>query len=257
LSGACSDLANHIEKAHKDIEDELISLVEWTIAIEAAGAAASFFSFGAAEIPTQAAEAARIGATASKVAKIISSLISVTSKVTETVAGVFTKIGEVAQRLAAILGARLSKAMTALAERLPKLGGKSAFDRLGVWAEDWSTRGLEIEKQLGGNLPRSFPTIDKFESGVATSIKSVDLAAPTYQNSASLASKLRGYVDSVADFKGASWDGTAIRARDVSQRVLQVAIQPGVESSAQRAVFERLEQYATSKGVKLVISEVP
>jgi hypothetical protein len=39
--------------------------------------------------------------------------------------------------------------------------------------------------------------------------------------------------------------------------VLQVAIQPGVESTAQRAVFEQLEQYATSKGVKLVISEVP
>lgn len=53
---------------------------------------------------------------------------------------------------------------------------------MSVWAKDWSTRGMEIDAKLGGNLPPFFPTIDKFENGVVTSIKSVDLTAPTYQN---------------------------------------------------------------------------
>lgn len=150
----------------------------------------------------------------------------------------------------------VSQATAALVDRLPKIA-TDAGDRLSVWATDRSTRGLEIEKQLGANLPRSFPTIDKFEKGVATSVKSVDLTSATYQNMSALGSKLRGYVDKVANFNGASWDGTVIRARDVRQRVLQVAIQPGVESSAQRTVLDQLDQYAMSKGVKLIISEVP
>ena len=35
LSTSCSDLANGIDKAHHDVEDELTSLLEWTAAIEA------------------------------------------------------------------------------------------------------------------------------------------------------------------------------------------------------------------------------
>jgi hypothetical protein len=99
--------------------------------------------------------------------------------------------------------------------------------------------------------------VDKWENGVATSIKSVDLSAVTYQNPSALASKLKGYVDSVAGFNGRNWDGVFIRSRDITGRALEVAIQPGVGSTAQRAVFDQIQQYATTKGVKLIISEVP
>jgi uncharacterized protein YoxC len=110
LAQACTDLADHIDKAHKDIEDELVSLVEWTVAIEAAGAAASFFSFGAAEVPTQAAEAARIGATATRVGKIISTLVEFAGTVATRVRTVVTKIAEVAKRLQTILKAETKAA---------------------------------------------------------------------------------------------------------------------------------------------------
>lgn len=260
LATACSDFATGIDKAHQDVNDELTSLAEWTAGIEAGGFLLGLVSFGGGDLAAQGVEGTRIAATATRVGTIIQTLIDLAGTVARGIGTVFTKVAEAAQRLKVILGARLSKVVTELVSRLP--GGAAdaadtAFQQMGVWAKNWSTRGLEIEAQLGGNLPRSFPTIDKFENGVATSIKSVDLAAPTYQDAGALASRLRGYVDKVAGFSGASWDGTVIRARDVTARALQVAIQPGVASPAQLAVLDQLRQYATSKGVQLIISEVP
>jgi hypothetical protein len=260
LSKACADFAAGIDKAHQDVEDELVSLAEWTAGIEAGGLLLGMVTFGGGEAAAQAAEAARVAATATRVGKIIQTVIDLAGTVVRGIASVFTKIAEAGSRLKVILGARLSKAIAALTSRLPGAAADTtdaAFNALSAWAKNWSTRGLEIEAELGGNLPRSFPTIDKFENGVATSIKSVDLAAPTYQNASALTSKLQGYVDKVAGFNGASWDGTVIRARDVTTRALEVAIQPGVASSEQMAVLNQLRQYASSKGVQLIISEVP
>ncbi len=260
LASGCDEFAGYIDKAHHDVEQELTSLVEWTVAIEAGGAILGFLTAGIAEAPAQGLEAGRIYATAVRVGNIISHLIELAGTVAETISSVVTRVAEVCQRLKVILGARLSAATTRLVARLPALANDSgavAFGRLRVWEQGWSTRGLQIEARLGGNLPRSFPTIDKFENGVVTSIKSVDLTGATYQNTASLTSRLRGYVDKVANFKNASFDGTTIRARDVTQRALQVAIQPGVASPAQQAVLDQLAQYAKSKGVKLIVSEVP
>ncbi|WP_289490284.1 hypothetical protein, partial [Klebsiella pneumoniae] len=69
-------------------------------------------------------------------------------------------------------------------------------------------RGYEIEKSLGG-MANNFPTIDKYVSKLknginmissATSIKSIDITASSYQKSSKLKSKLKGYVDDLAKF---------------------------------------------------------
>lgn len=83
---------------------------------------------------------------------------------------------------------------------------------------------LEIERQLGGNLPNGFPTIDKWKNGTATNIKSVDLRAPTYQDPASLQRVLNGYVDKAAEFRGGSRAGVAIRGDQVVARELEIAV---------------------------------
>ncbi|WP_018680390.1 hypothetical protein [Actinokineospora enzanensis] len=260
LATSCTDLAGQIEKAHHDIEDELVSLAEWTVGIEAAGAVAGLFTAGIAEGAAQAAEAARIAATATRIGKIIETLVEIGGTIARTVGTVLGRVAEAAQRLKVILGARLSKAVAAVVSKIPGVGRTAvddAFEGLSAWTLRWSERGLEIEARLGGNLPRSFPTIDKFEHGVATSIKSVDLTAATYQNTGALASRLEGYVDKVAGFNGATFDGTVIRSSQVTDRVLQVAIQPGVASPAQRAILTQLRQYAAAKNVRVIISEVP
>jgi hypothetical protein len=260
MATACSGFADGIDKAHNDIESELQSLAEWSAGIEAGGFLLGLVTMGGGDIAAQGVEGARVAATAGRIGTIIQTLIDLAGTAARTITGVLSDVAAAAERLKVILGARLSKAVTELVSRLPGAAGDpadAAFTQMSAWALKWSERGLEIEAQLGGNLPRSFPTIDKFENGVATSIKSIDLSAATYQNTSALASKVRGYIDTVAGFKGASWDGTVIRARDVTARALDVAIQPGVGSSAQLEALNQLKQYATSKGVQLIISEVP
>jgi hypothetical protein len=68
------------------------------------------------------------------------------------------------------------------------------------WKLGWAARGRYFEDQLGRTLHPNFPTIDKFSDGIATSIKSVDLNAATYQDTARLTSRLNKYVDDVAEF---------------------------------------------------------
>ncbi len=125
-----------------------------------------------------------------------------------------------------------------------------------VWALGPATRGLEIEARLGGNLPKAFPTIDKFANGIATSIKSIDLAAPSYQSAGRLAGTLDRYVASVAKFNGASFDGTIIKAGQITGRELQVAVPQGSMSAAQQEVFDAAVQRAAQQNVKLITTQV-
>jgi hypothetical protein len=119
LATACNEYADHIDQAHREIRDELKSLIEWTIAIEAAGAVAGFFTLGIGEGAAQAAEAGRIAATAARVGSIISRLVEFAGTVASRIGNVVTKIGEVAGRLKAILGARLTRATAQEVEKLP------------------------------------------------------------------------------------------------------------------------------------------
>lgn len=88
-----------------------------------------------------------------------------------------------------------------------------------VWSLPWLERGLIIEEQLGKNLKGNFPVIDKFLNGVATSIKSIDLNAKSYQNGKVLFSTLKRYIDKVAKFKGQRWNGVVISEEDITKEL--------------------------------------
>ena len=75
LAHACSALAAHIDHAHSQVEHELVELLAETAGIQVVGAVASVFSFGTAEVPTQAAQAARIAAAVSKVVEILRAFV--------------------------------------------------------------------------------------------------------------------------------------------------------------------------------------
>jgi hypothetical protein len=128
-----------------------------------------------------------------------------------------------------------------------------------VWDLAPFARGQQIEQMLGGNLPRSFPVIDRFDraTGVATSIKSIDLNAATYQNAATLTSRLNGYVNSVAGFNGANLAGFDIRASQITARQLQLAIPSGGISAAQQAAINAAVLRARSMGVNFIVTPIP
>ncbi|WP_326557257.1 RHS repeat-associated core domain-containing protein [Micromonospora sp. NBC_01796] len=137
-------------------------------------------------------------------------------------------------------------------------GGVGAYLKAGssVWKLNQFERGLAIEAKLGGNLPRSFPTIDRFANGTATSIKSVDLTAKSYQTAGQLTSRLQGYVDKAAGFAKSnpvSWDGVTIRPGQVAARELEIAVQRGTATSAQQNALNQIVQYGAQRGVTVRI----
>jgi CDI toxin restriction endonuclease-like domain len=97
-----------------------------------------------------------------------------------------------------------------------------------VWKLGWGLRGQKINELFGDpTFPSNYPVIDKIPNGVATSVKSIDLHAATYQNEASLAYRLNKYVDDVRDFDGARWAGKNIRGTDIDGRAVQVIVPRG------------------------------
>ncbi len=134
------------------------------------------------------------------------------------------------------------------------LGGAAAGSSgPSVWSLGNFTRGSTIERALGANLPRTFPTIDKFINGVATSIKSVDLRAVTYQNPANLTRLLTNYVDKVAEFSGATLGEYAVNGSQITGRALEVAIPQGGMTAAQQAAINSVVSAAAQKGVRVVL----
>jgi RHS repeat-associated protein len=119
-----------------------------------------------------------------------------------------------------------------------------------IWKADKFERGLAIEEKLGGNLPKNFKTFDKFEEGSATSIKSLDLDAKSYQSSSKVYSRVKKYVCEIDKFNGAKLSGVQIMPGDIQARALDLAV-PHLGSEAQQAGLRRATEYAESLNIKV------
>jgi filamentous hemagglutinin len=105
-------------------------------------------------------------------------------------------------------------------------------------------------------LAPNFPVIDRFESGVATSIKSLDLGANSYQDLSRLNTKVEGYVNELAKWEGVEFGRVTIRRDQIRDRELLLAI-PNVSTEAQRALLRSLQDWALSQGVRLTTQAFP
>ncbi|MBI2817987.1 MAG: hypothetical protein HYX72_13720 [Acidobacteria bacterium] len=127
------------------------------------------------------------------------------------------------------------------------------------WEFDPGARGLFIEQEFGGNLPSGFPTVDRWvaETGEATSIKSIDLTAASYQQTCALMRKLKRYVDDLATFKGRAWGGVRIYERDIKSRILILAIPDIRRTAEQQTVLDEVRAYGAQHSVTVVLRELP
>jgi len=125
-----------------------------------------------------------------------------------------------------------------------------------VWQLSPWERGRVIESVLGRSpeLAENFPVIDRFENGVATSIKSIDLNAPSYQDPARLSSTVIRYLNTLARWNGQepAWGGFRIGSSEIQGKVLELAVPPGASPSQWRMLIQ-LQQAATEIGVRLDI----
>ncbi|WP_394344694.1 endonuclease toxin domain-containing protein [Flavobacterium restrictum] len=125
-----------------------------------------------------------------------------------------------------------------------------------VWSLNALQRGRAIENMLGADASwaRNFPTIDKIENGVATSIKSMDLTATSYQKGNSVLNTLKGYVDSLSSFSSKTWGGTAVtQGESYTSKALELAVQSGKGSEAQWGQINQAIQYALDKDINVTI----
>jgi hypothetical protein len=85
------------------------------------------------------------------------------------------------------------------------------------------------------------------------------LADTTYQKASSLRSILKGYVNDLAEFKGARFNDVKVAESQMQQKVLRVAIPPStryIPGQAQTQVLQEIHKAANQKGIRLVIEEV-
>ncbi|REC97235.1 hypothetical protein DEU35_2998 [Microbacterium sp. AG157] len=256
IADSAETLAQHIDDAQNELRKQVALLLAETAAIEAIALAAGAATEGAGLLVGHGVAVFNASKYTARFIEIIVRLVEGAKTATAGLA--WRSLDATSDGLRAVAARTPSVAATAsvtgAAERLTALANKLAHS---PWLYGPSPRGFAIEARLGGNLPASFPTIDRFDrlTGVATSIKSVDLGAATYQSDKALTRLLTGYIDKTAGFTGASWGGERIIARDVTERVLQVAVPRGA-TDAQSAVLASMAQYAEQNGVKLIVEVV-
>lgn len=115
------------------------------------------------------------------------------------------------------------------------VGGAATDAPSPIWQLGWAKRGQMINVRFGDpTFPANYPIIDKFPDGIATSVKSIDLNAATYQNDIGFGNRLLQYVEDVRDFDGATWGGLDIQAGQISGRAVQLIVPKGSMTDAQQ-----------------------
>ncbi|BEU87584.1 hypothetical protein TAMA11512_10480 [Selenomonas sp. TAMA-11512] len=125
-----------------------------------------------------------------------------------------------------------------------------------IWSMGAAQRGKLIDQILGNNLGSNFPVVDRLENGVLTSIKSMDLRAPTYQTSKGIYNKIKSDVDKIDAFDFKRWGKSNVRTIDYHRKEVEVAIPNMKLSKEQRKGLEAAKAYAEEHGISMKITVI-
>ncbi len=122
-----------------------------------------------------------------------------------------------------------------------------------VWNKLPLERGVEIH-QILEKLRKNAKTIDCMftldpETRMVVSIKSLDLRAKTYLDPSKLHSRLKKYVDKLAEYKGEGLlDRYRVKPHHIQCRVLELVL-PHIGTFEQERVIKQIAEYSKLKGV--------
>jgi len=126
-----------------------------------------------------------------------------------------------------------------------------------VWQMDNFSRGRIFRTRNGGNLPIGYPVIASFRDGVATSIRSMDITAPSLIEEGKVWAELRDEIDALRAFEGTDkpWgkDSIEIHGEEIRRRVLLLILP---ENPVVDIIQEQLDQavgYAAIHDVEMSI----
>ena len=122
---------------------------------------------------------------------------------------------------------------------------------------NWDERGRYMEDRAGRTLHRNFPVIDKIPDGLATSIKSMNFRAATYQNPTPFAYRVRTYVSEVSKFVSGRLGEDVVAPSDVQGRALELVVPTGSMTPKQREIIEAIRIWAKTlrNPVEILINE--
>lgn len=147
----CEEYAHHLDQAHSEIEHELVSLLEWTVAIETVGAGGAVFTFGASEAAAQAAETSRIAATAVRIAEIIEKVAALARGAGVYLANLGYDLARIIRELNPLL---TSRTVVAVIEQ-SRGGGAAHVAGVGIDGSDGSVIGSAVTARVGSAIGRS------------------------------------------------------------------------------------------------------
>ena len=127
-----------------------------------------------------------------------------------------------------------------------------------IWENPPVIRGRIIHDLLekGAGLPKNFPTIDMITDKTAISIKSIDAAK--YADKISVfESRIRSYIDKLAEFKNQRFSGVNIQEGvQYTKKQLDLALKKDILTAGQKSSLSTLSDYAKSKSVILNLVNV-
>ncbi|MBI4924142.1 MAG: hypothetical protein HY834_20595 [Devosia nanyangense] len=140
-----------------------------------------------------------------------------------------------------------------------KLGAESLGAGANIWKLGAGPRGEALERIFGHNLPSNMPVIDRFENGIATSIKSIDLDGASYLAGNTLRDTLTRYIDKVAAYEGTGakgWASVIIRDKQITARRLDLIV-PHSGSAAQQQVMADMIRYGATRPNPVQVYVIP
>lgn len=172
------------------------------------------------------------------------------------------KAGEdIQMTLGTLMLADLSSGLPAMQTRIIGSLYRSGFSQASLqhssqlWRLPAVKRGIEIEILRAGShrLPNGFPVVDIFRNGTAISVKSIDVSLKSYEGRL-LLYKLKGYVDKLVRFRGATWGGRTVRGN--VKKELEIVIPRGKATKAQQKMLEEVVEYGKMNHIPVRIIQL-
>lgn len=184
-------------------------------------------------------------------AKTDPSLMAGVHAIPLSLAGMLDIDAKALEQAATVLETKGPEALTVaeretLARNIDVLAGKVARGEINIWQFGWSVRGLTLEKLMGGNLQAGFKKIDFWDeaTGLAASIKSIDLNMPSYQRISNLKRMLNRYINLLDKFDGDIYGGTEIDSSEILYKELRIAFPKNTMTADRQELINNIAERA-------------
>ena len=116
--------------------------------------------------------------------------------------------------------------------------------------------GQKIDEIMGNNLGRTFKTFDNFDenTGIATSVKSINLDAKTYQSGSGLSSKIKGDINATLDFDKYYLNNNRLTSSNITKRIVNIVVDDRPLNKSQIENFKKAIDYGKLNNVEVKIT---